>query len=355
MHPDYIAPDDFDEEAYDNSIGNRIKQGWIVLQCSMMTLFMIRGLYFYTRPHVRKGWCKTKSLLCFQSVIIFYLGINEFTHRHISGLFIILLFTQYSLFITFCIVIDSMITKKQDETRLKSKQRCFNYIFRWCMHGASLGLFISTFFMKDCHEAIYPVNFITLVIIIWIHQFYDIYLACHDYMVDYENLPPMSWNKLKFNTELFKAQTKFLFYGNLFFGLLSMFTVASGYFIINRQHMEGTNQHLLCLHGYEWIYLSPVGNVFGTLHQLLVLMQINITQFVLVRLPDRMEIFKHDVVNDLKSQMRQNLIDQAEKETEKGDETTPGEDAPKKSINPLAATLMKLKEAQKKDDDAFRA
>ena len=102
------------------------------------------------------------------------------------------------------------------------------------MHLISLGLFISTFFMKDCHESIYPVNFITLVIIIWIHQFYDIYLACNNYMVDYDNLPPISWNKLKFNKELFQKQTRFLLYANIFFGLLSILTVASGYFIINR-------------------------------------------------------------------------------------------------------------------------
>jgi len=107
----WISDDDFDYSEYNSSLGNRIKQGWIILQCSMMTLFMIRGLYFYTREHVKHGkWCKTKSLLCFQSIIIFYLAINEFTHRHISGLFIILLFTQYSLFVTFCIVLDSMTT-----------------------------------------------------------------------------------------------------------------------------------------------------------------------------------------------------------------------------------------------------
>lgn len=105
-----VTPDSFDEDSYDNSVGNRIKQGWVVFQATLMTIYMIRGLRRYSRPHVLKGWCKTKSLLLFQSIIIFYLVINEFTHRHISGLFIILLFTQYSLFITFCIVIDSMIT-----------------------------------------------------------------------------------------------------------------------------------------------------------------------------------------------------------------------------------------------------
>jgi len=90
-------------------------------------------------------------------------------------------------------------------------------------------------------------------------------------------LPDFKENKLKFNWELFDKQCKFLFWGNIVFGCLAVLTVAAGYFIMNRQDKEGANQHLLCLHGYEWIYMSPVGNVFGTLHQVLVLMQINIT------------------------------------------------------------------------------
>ena len=102
------------------------------------------------------------------------------------------------------------------------------------MHLTTLALFISTFFMKDCFESIYPVNFVALVSIILIHQGYDIYLAVHGYMVDYENLPPMKKNKLKFNKELFQKQTKFLLIANIFFGVLSMLTVASGYFIINK-------------------------------------------------------------------------------------------------------------------------
>ena len=111
--PDFMDSSEFDYHAYNTSLTNRLKQAWIVIMATMQTIYMIRGLYFYTRPHVRNGkWCKTKSLLCFQSFIIVYLVVNEFTHRHIKGVFIILLFTQYSLFVTFCIIIDSMITRK---------------------------------------------------------------------------------------------------------------------------------------------------------------------------------------------------------------------------------------------------
>ena len=236
---------------------------------------MVRGLYFYTRPWVQGGWCRTKSLLCFQSIIIFYLAINEFTGRHISGLFIILLFTQYSLFVTFCIMMDSVTSPEQGSE--KTCNRYFNNGFRIVMHAMSLGLFISTFFINECYTDIYPTNFIALVGMILFHQVYDVYLALNKYMINEDKLPPISPNKLNYNMKLFKTQARFLFWANIFFGICSILTVAAGYFIINRQKVEGYRQHLLCLHGYEWVYMSRVGNIFGTLHQLLVLMQINIT------------------------------------------------------------------------------
>ena len=45
------------------------------------------------------------------------------------------------------------------------------------------------------------------------------------------------------------------------------------------------------MNGNEWVYMSVMGNIFGTLHQLLILMQINITQYVLVRIPRNMGMF----------------------------------------------------------------
>ena len=172
-------------------------------------------------------------------------------------------------------------------------------------------------------------------------------------MVDYENLPATSLNKLNFNKDLFQKQTKVLMIGNIIFGIFSILTVAAGYFIINRQHIPGANQHLLCLHSYEWIYLSPVGNIFGTLHQILVLMQINITQYVLVRLPDNEGVFDEpDMTAKLGHGLRDQLLNTAVNE-EGGEDAM--YDGVRNSKNPLAAILSKIKESQKKDDDHFRA
>ena len=74
-----------------------------------MTMYMILGVRFYGK--IQRRLSKVMLLFIFQTVIIFYLVINEFTHRHLQGIFIVLLFTQYSLFITFSLVVDSMITQ----------------------------------------------------------------------------------------------------------------------------------------------------------------------------------------------------------------------------------------------------
>ena len=112
----------------------------------------------------------------------------------------------------------------------------FNKVFRMSVHLISLGLFISTFWMKDCDEEIYPVNFVMVVCLILVHQVFDVYMYCNGYMIDWDNLPPMSQNRLYFNKELFQKQSKCLMIGNLVFGAISVLTVASGYFIIARQH-----------------------------------------------------------------------------------------------------------------------
>ena len=103
--------------------------------------------------------------------------------------------------------------------------------------------------------------------------------------------------------------------------------------------------------------MSPVGNIFGTFHQVLVLMQINITQFVLVRMPDGMGIFDPPSMEDeLANGMRAKLLSSVSQTAinEGGDGETVDGEAPKPK-NPLAALLTKLKENQSNDDNHMRA
>jgi len=90
------------------------------------------------------------------------------------------------------------------EKRSFSKMRVFNVVFRIGMWCASIGLFVSTFFMQDCHSAIYPRNFFAVTAIIFLHQIYDIYLACNGYMQHDQELPAMPSHGLWWNKELFQ-------------------------------------------------------------------------------------------------------------------------------------------------------
>lgn len=134
-----------------------------------------------------------------------------------------------------------------------------------------------------------------LGILIITHQIYDIILAHNNYMINWEELPQTTPNKLRYNKELFQKQTKFLFIGNLVFGIIALLIVCFGYLIINKQDLPGHKQHILCYKSSEWIYLTLEGNIFGTLHQLLILMSINFQIMVLVRIPNDMKIFEDDV------------------------------------------------------------
>ena len=73
-----------------------------------------------------------------------------------------------------------------------------------------------------------------LIIVIMVHQVYDIYLARHNYLIDFDSLPPTSPNKLRFNKELFTKQTDCLLYINIIFGVLCALAVLAGSFILNR-------------------------------------------------------------------------------------------------------------------------
>ena len=151
-------------------------------------------------------------------------------------------------------------------------------------------------------------NFVLVVFVVLTHQMYDIYLYCIGYLVDWEHIPPISKDRLRFNKKLFERQTSALLKGNIVFGVLSILTVAAGYFIINKQNQPNTHLHLLCIHGYEWIYLSPVGNLFGTFHQVLILMQINITQYVMVKIPRWEGVFEANQAHEVGLALRQNLL-----------------------------------------------
>ena len=198
-----------------------------------MFFFMWRGLRGYNK--VQPNWSKTKSMFVVQTIAVVYLEVNEFTGRNIRGFYLILIWTSYSLFLTFSITLDSCQTKAQ----LDNKNGCirsFNWIYRVLMHLVTFLLLLGTLTIKPCDDELYPHMFIGVVATILIHQAVDIFLWTQGYLVDWENLPGISPNKIRFNRPLFEKQMKFLFVGNLIFGTVSMVTVYMGYHIMNEPH-----------------------------------------------------------------------------------------------------------------------
>ena len=211
--------------------GTIFKRVWISLQVSMMIYFMVRGVIGYEKQ-LKSGWSKLKTLFLFDTVLIVYLWVNEFTHMSFYGVFLLLLLAQWTYFMTFSLVIDSCITSKDDANQDKLKK--FNLYYRGFVHLITLGLLISIFLVKDCDDLIYPGNFVLLVFLILVHQVYDVFLHFKGYMINWEELPCKSPNQLRYNKELFEKQAKCLFFGNLLYGAVSITIVCFGFFIINR-------------------------------------------------------------------------------------------------------------------------
>ena len=288
-----------------------------------MVVFMVIGVRHYNR--ILQRWSKYNSLFVLQTVAIFYLAINEFTGRNIHGIFLIYLLTQYCLFLTFCIVLDSNLTDDQITNWQNYNAMIINKVYRLTMHLVTLTLFISSFWMPGCSAQIYPINFVLVTIVVLIHQLYDGYMKSRNYYLDFDNMPPISKDRLRYNRELFKQQTGCLFWANLIFGIVSICCVSTGWLIMNKQNDPEARQHLLCYGGSEWIYLSLTGMCLGTCHQLLILTQINITQFVLVKIPRNMGIFHQDAMHSVSMGLRSKLLTDLDEEIKK--ESPPAETA----------------------------
>ena len=155
----------FDYDKYENSFQNRAKQGWIVFQVLMMTIYMIIGIRAYSK--IQPQWTKTKSLFVVQTVAVVYLEVNEFTGRNIRGFYLILIFTSYSLFLTFSLVVDSCQTSADDEKQ--SDIHIVNKIYRISMHVITLALFCGTFTIKECDQQIYPTMFVCVIAVTLTH------------------------------------------------------------------------------------------------------------------------------------------------------------------------------------------
>jgi len=119
-----------------------------------------------------------------------------------------------------------------------------------------------TYFATSCDQSLYPFAFCLLGIFIFSAQLFDICLYSKDYMINWEKLPPVHIHKIWYNKELFKRQSKILFFSNLIFGTLSLITITVGFTMINKHSASC----LICFRGNLWIEKNLWGTLFTMLH-----------------------------------------------------------------------------------------
>ena len=107
-------------------------------------------------------------------------------------------------------------------------------------------------------------------------------------------------------------QQKALFITNLVFGTLSVIMMWVGYKVVNEAAVADDRVSILiCAEGDIWVSNGVWGSVFTAIIQMLILLQINASQFVLIRTPDNMGCFeKQTLSKKMGNQLRARLLNQ---------------------------------------------
>jgi len=139
------------------------------------------------------------------------------------------------------------------------------------------GLMISVFWMPTCEKTVYPWNFIALSALILSIQLFCLFLWSFNYFIDFDSMPEISMNRLHFNPMMTKHQLKVLQITFAVFGFLTLGTVAMGSHLANSMNDESKKVWLSCseFKSYEtdeWGTDSLLGNLFISLHQMLILL-----------------------------------------------------------------------------------
>ena len=221
-------------------------------------------------------------------------------------------FAHYVNFLTFSLVVDSCQTEELDKKR--SRGRMCNTAFRLLMHCSEIAFVcIAIWGPHGCEEVLYPWPFLALIWTIVAHVMYDMFLYKKNYFVKLHKMPMMSENQMRFNKELFEKQTKCLLIINIIFGVLSTFIVVNSYLFIQ----GGDGIVVLCYQEKAWQALNFIGTAFVGIHQILIMLQIKMSQHVLIKIPAGMKLFfQNQVSASAFKNLRQRLLTQLEKTAE---------------------------------------
>ena len=213
--------------------------------------------------------------------------INEFLFHNMTGIYILLALSAYGHFITFCLVMDSCLSRTDNEQSRKTN--ILNRAGRISFHLFFLAICVGAVFTRNCMDRLYPKSFLAVGVFILATQIFDLVFYWKDYLINWEKIPPMHVNRLYYNKDLFKQQTKVLFYTNLAFGSIAICIIVVGWTVMNQEHTAVDD--LVCYNNNQWIETGLYGSLFISCHQILILMMINMSQMVLIRVPNNMGLF----------------------------------------------------------------
>ena len=143
-----------------------------------------------------------------------------------------LTFCAYGHFLTFSLVMDSCYTEEDDKgnTTLHWVQKIGRIFF----HSMFVCLISFSYFAASCDEHMYPPIFLAVGIFILSQQIFDLVFHYFDYLIDWDNLPPLHLDKLRYNKELFMKQMRVLLLANILFGSFSVITIVMGFKFVNK-------------------------------------------------------------------------------------------------------------------------
>lgn len=256
--------------------------------------------------------------------------------------------TSYGMFLTFAVLIESM----QDENTAARRDGIygFDYIFRICMHFATALLFALGIFVPiKCSVHLFPDIFTAAAIYVCVNGAYFGFLQYKysvakaeverrekerksdqetpgddkkyepvAFLFDPENLPPVSVNNLRYNLDLFDKQMWFGFYGGYAVTGLSISMITIGLVFCNQETLyNNTSSAFICINSNEWVPLNAFGNIYLMILSLMILFQINLSQYILIRLPYTSGIFDTKTKQNLKLKLLADVLKECKRLKEK--------------------------------------
>lgn len=195
-----------------------------------MITWMVRGFKLYNR--VQDGWSKVKTLFIIQLLTVIYLLVHEFTTKSVGGYFLLVVLVSYGMFLTYSVVIDSMLEPNDDEKT--DGIHLVNKVYRIFMHISTALLALSAYLIDGCRLQIFPPEFFFVALYSFVNAGFTHYLhkvytdRPKEFLFDPDKLPPKTINNLRYNKELFDQQMNTLWKLTLFFSALSIAMIGIG-------------------------------------------------------------------------------------------------------------------------------